>query len=84
MRPITEHTDQWLDWSGMKSKCQNCHTVSLQGSTGLTIDPQLTQSGMNLPFLGEWTIVFFGFPICIPQDTEQTKHNLHHLLDRFV
>ncbi len=66
-------TEQWLKWSGMKAKIPKCSATSFQGSTGHSINPQLTLSGQNIPFLGNNTIKFLGLPIHIPNTPVQSK-----------
>ena len=38
---LSNITDRWLEWAGMRAKVQKCHSLALQGSTGHTIEPKL-------------------------------------------
>lgn len=77
-------TDKWLDWSMMRAKIPKCCAVSLQSSTGHTIDPRLTLSGQRLPFLGDNTIKFLGLPIQIPQDQSSSRAHVKNLLHKLL
>ncbi len=77
-------TEQWLNWSGMKAKIPKCSATSFQGSTGHSINPQLTLSGQNIPFLGNNTIKFFGLPIHIPNTSVQFKIRIKEKLVSFL
>lgn len=73
-------TDRWLGWSMMRAKIPKCYAVSLQSSTGHSIDPRLTLSGQRLPFLGNNTIKFLGLPIQVPQDPSTSRAHVKKLL----
>lgn len=57
---------QWLRWASMKAKVPKCHVVSLEGSTGRTVDLKLTCA---LP-IGHQIL------IQIPHDLSQAKLNV--------
>ena len=37
-----EHTERWLNWSGMKAKVPKCHSLAIQASTAKSFNPNLT------------------------------------------
>ena len=76
--------DQWLGWSGMKAKVPKCHSLAIQGSTGHTINPQLSLSGQTLPFVGNGTIKFLGLPIQIPHNPSTARSNIKQALNRML
>ena len=52
---------KWLQWSGMAAKVPKCRCVSLQGSTGRVVDPQL-ELDVPIPFTSE-PVKFLGMSI---------------------
>lgn len=55
-------TDQFLGWSGMKAKLLNCHTMSLQRSTGHIINLPTHIVKHEPPFLRRTDHQFPGSP----------------------
>jgi len=68
----------------MKAKVAKCHSVAIQGSTGHTMDPQLTLSGQKLPLFGNNTIKFLGLPIQIPHNPSAARSDLKQALSRML
>ena len=77
-------TEKWLEWAGMKAKPSKCYTVSLQGSTGHTIDPKLKLDNKPLPFIGDRPIKFLGLYITIPHDPSQSRSDLSGKLEKLL
>ena len=70
---LLQIVELWLEWSGMKAKIKKCHCIGLEGSSGHVVNPHLTLSGQNLPFIGNDSIKFLGLPIQIPHDASKAK-----------
>ena len=77
-------TEQWLEWAGMEAKVPKCHSVSLQPSTGHTIDPKLTLKNQPLPFIGNNPIRFLGINITIPQNPSQIRSEVYGRLEKLL
>ena len=77
-------TEQWLDWAGMEAKIPKCYSVSVQGSTGHTIDPKLRLRNQLLPFIGSNPVRFLGMYISIPQDPSQGRMDVAQKLERML
>ena len=63
----------WLQWSGMKAKC---HSMALQGSSGIPVDPKLHLAGDAIPYAANGTVKFLGMQIHVPHDISDTKKAL--------
>ena len=52
---LLDVVQRWLEWSCLKAKVPKCHEMSLQASTGKTVNPNLTLGGEAIPeFDGSW------------------------------
>ena len=66
--------ERWLQWSGMRAKVPQCHSLATHSSTGKLIDPCLT------PFIGHDSIKFLGLTIEIPQNVDRSQEEIKSCL----
>ena len=76
--------ERWLQWSGMKAKVCNCHSLALQGSTRKLLDLQLAISGETIPFIGNDSIKFLGMRIQMPHNVTANKELLTANMNRML
>ena len=72
--------EQWLQWTGMKTKVPKCHSLAIQASSGKTYDPGLMLQGEPIPSIGNNAVKFLGAYIQIPRDTQQPRQHLQSKL----
>ena len=65
----------WLQWSGMAAKVPKCQCISIQGSTGTLVDPQLKLSGTAIPF-STTAVHFLGLDIQVPQSANSARESV--------
>ena len=70
---LLQTVEQWLQWTGMRAKVPKCHSLAIQSSTGRLIDPSLTLSGQQIPFIGNESIKFLGLTIEVPKNTDKAR-----------
>ena len=81
---LLQIVELWLVWSGMKAKIKKCHCIGLEGSSGHVVNPHLTLSSQNLPFIGNDSIKYLGLPTQIPHDASKAKSQLKELLNHLL
>ena len=70
----------WLEWSGMAAKIPKCQCVSLKGSTGKLVDPQLCLHGEVIPFTTD-PVRFLGLNVQAPSHNTSSRPAIISKLD---
>ena len=80
---LLSQVSEWLKWSGMEAKIPKCQCITLQGSTGKLMDPDLTLNGSSIPFTTE-PIRFLGLKVQVPTDNISAREEVLFSLERML
>lgn len=80
LRPV----ERWLQWTGMRAKPANCHSLGIRASTGKSFDPALTVDGEPIPFIRNEAMKFLGKVVQVPLDTSNIKSQVLNKLSRML
>ena len=69
---------------GLRAKIPKCASLALRGSTGHIRDPNLHLGGSKIPFMGNRTVTFLGFPTTLPDDTTMARTSSKSCLERML
>ena len=68
----------------MTAKVPKCHCLTIEGSSGKVVDPQLVIDSHPIPFILNKSINFLGMKVKVPSDAaaakQELKAKLKHLL----
>ena len=80
---LLDVVQRWLEWSCHKAKVPKCHGMSLQASTGKTVNPNLILGGEAIPEF-DGSFKFLGMSVRLHMNNSTAKTTLVDDLKRML